>query len=404
VLFDEQFNAVITSDGRNSSVQQVGGAGSLLTLGVNGWELTKNGYLYVYVSNETPNQDVYFDNLQVTHIHGPITEETHYYPFGLTMQGISSRASYFGSANKYKFGGKEEQRGEFSDGAGLEALDFGARLLDPQLGIWHSIDPLCEASRRWSPYVYTAANPIRFIDPDGMAYMGYGHDDMDQVVADGEAIRIQGPDVYKNAKNDNRQSVEEQAKQSFKRGDYFQGIMTVISAYSELQIAEYEKDYSIVVTNGAGYLTDNASFKDADTNEEVKFARITVGKTGLDQFANGLASFGSVVRSLFHELVHVEQLLGLNGAEAMPSSNQRPEREFLAYYRSLTQKTLPQYNNLEKVFNLKMALTDKITNRRNEPMGNYYNRLPEEKKLQYLSEYHLLSKMLASLTPNVKNK
>jgi RHS repeat-associated protein len=122
----------------------------------------KSGYLYVYCSNES-NQDVYFDNLQVVHTRGPLLNEMQYYPNGLMMYGLVSRA-YGKLQTNFGYQGKEMQNGEFYDGSGLEEYDFVARFYDPQLGRWHNQDP---ARQFASPYSAMANNPVIYGDPNG---------------------------------------------------------------------------------------------------------------------------------------------------------------------------------------------------------------------------------------------
>lgn len=165
VLFDDQMSFV---SGGVQQIPSVTGTMTKQTIPASIPVVAKNGYIYVYVSNES-QQDVFFDNLNVQHRRGPITEEEHYYPFGLTMAGISDRALQFAKYNKYRFnGGNEQQSHEFSDGSGLELYDAGFRMYDAQIGRFHQIDALSDIAEGISPYSFGYNNPLLINDPMGL--------------------------------------------------------------------------------------------------------------------------------------------------------------------------------------------------------------------------------------------
>jgi RHS repeat-associated protein len=162
VFLDEQFKYAgggFSRVGSNGTVKDHFTADAATLQNIN---VPKNGYLLVYVSNES-NFDVFFDNLQVVHKPGPLVEETHYYPFGLTMSGISSKA-----ANTLQNKEKTFQGQQIDDDLGLNWIQFKWRNHDPQIGRFIEIDPLSEKYEYNSTYAFSENKVTGHVELEGL--------------------------------------------------------------------------------------------------------------------------------------------------------------------------------------------------------------------------------------------
>jgi RHS repeat-associated protein len=118
--------------------------------------------VYIYLSNEeTTPVEVYFDDFKVTHTKSPVIQVDDYYPFGLSISGLSYQREN-SAPQDLRYNGKELQ-----DELGLGWLDYGARMHMAEIGRWGAIDGLTEKYNASSPYTYGLNNPVLIVDVDG---------------------------------------------------------------------------------------------------------------------------------------------------------------------------------------------------------------------------------------------
>ena len=84
--------------------------------------------------------------------------------FCVIVVGSLMGEGFNASSQPYRYGGKE-----LVTLGGFNLSDFGTRWLDSPSGTFTTMDPLCEDFQHLSPYLYCAGNPIKYIDPSGMA-------------------------------------------------------------------------------------------------------------------------------------------------------------------------------------------------------------------------------------------
>lgn len=103
------------------------------------------------------------NNSLVVNGNGSVLQATHYYPFGSIHHSSTNQGN-----QKYKYNGKE-----YDSMHGLNEYDYGARRYDPVIGMFTSMDPLCEKYYHISPYSYCGGNPVSRVDPDGMDWYSF---------------------------------------------------------------------------------------------------------------------------------------------------------------------------------------------------------------------------------------
>ena len=161
-----------THDAGGKKLRKVSTAGSTATDYIDGIEydygslafiqteegraLNSNGvYHYQYnLSDHLGDNRLLFDSYNGT---ATAIQQDDYLPFGYEI----SRTTPANPKNEYLYNKKELQED-------LQLYDYGARLYDPVVARWTSLDPLAEKFMSVTGYNYTTNDPVKNIDPNGM--------------------------------------------------------------------------------------------------------------------------------------------------------------------------------------------------------------------------------------------
>jgi len=163
IFFDKDYNYVdaawkqVTSYGAQTSATVKQPPHDFITLTATA---PAGGYAFVFLSNEHYYYvDMYYDDVTVSLTPGPVVQMEDYYPFGLTFNSFTRENSL---PQNYLFNDKELQKD-----LSLNWEDHGARMYMPEIGKWGAADPKSDKFDMWSPYSFSANNPVLMNDPNG---------------------------------------------------------------------------------------------------------------------------------------------------------------------------------------------------------------------------------------------
>jgi RHS repeat-associated protein len=136
------------------------------------------GYAYIYLSNEgAVQQDIYFDDVTITHKKSPIVQGQEYYPFGLTFNSYLKEST---PRNDWKFQGQEHE-----DGLDLNWDQFKWRNHQPDIGRFFNVDPLSDKYVHNSPYAFSENKVTAHVELEGLEARPYY---VQKALSEGEAL------------------------------------------------------------------------------------------------------------------------------------------------------------------------------------------------------------------------
>ncbi len=150
--------------------------------GLTGGQISSSGsYSYTFTGDGLPATILFLnaegttmqlDNIKLTYVApsanflADIRHSQDYSPFGVTLNKRDMSLTSGSGVVPYRYGFNGMEKDDEVKGSG-NSYDFGARMLDPRLGRWLSIDPLFKNYPHYSSYSVAANSPLIAKDPNG---------------------------------------------------------------------------------------------------------------------------------------------------------------------------------------------------------------------------------------------